>query len=159
MTDTNKTSGADVLELLTPSGGIIEPSMWEYFRTFARDNPTVDVSDDVFLMRQSTMVHCYGHTLRVMGDRPRIALLPADDLDEARTAVAALIAERDALAAEVKALREDAERYQWLRENAKPDDLWDDDVVLRFPGPDIDGFDSLDDIVDAARASAATGGA
>lgn len=100
MTENQNSDAAGVLAALTPSDGwVIEPSMWDYSRTVARENANIDVSDDVFLMRQSTMVHCYTHTLRCMDKRPRVALLDADDLDKARTTVTALIAERNALRA------------------------------------------------------------
>lgn len=61
-----------------------------------------------------------------------------------------LAAERDQLRAEVEALRKDAERYRYLREEC--DLQWDimyEYVELQIQC-DLDGFDSLDDVVDAS---------
>lgn len=60
--------------------------------------------------------------------------------------------ELDAARARIAELEKDAGRYRWLRENARPDDVWYEEVVLRFDGPDLDGFDNLDEIIDAAMA-------
>lgn len=55
----------------------------------------------------------------------------------------AVIAERDALRAQVEALRADAERYRWLR---RLDHFASADALL-----DMDGIDTLDAAIDAAR--------
>lgn len=46
--------------------------------------------------------------------------------------------------------REDAERFAWLRANCEIDSTYCDVVKLSFPC-EIDGFDTLDEAIDAAR--------
>lgn len=82
------------------------------------------------------------------------------ELEQARAAVAALIAERDELAAEVDELREDAERYRtlavidtydvdWVEFNFTSNGPWYGQPILS-----INRKPWLDEAVDALRAKA-----
>lgn len=173
MTDTNKTSGADVLAVPRE----------------CRNCGGTSLSWDVSNRNNSGVVEGRLRT----GDIDSICVLGCDDCSETlaviptRTAVAALIernaeleaqtpsalreklrsceealqaveAERDALAAEVKALREDAGR--WHEIAARYDaasGLQCANVLAAFGYPHDQPWFPLGHFVDAARASTATG--
>ncbi len=55
------------------------------------------------------------------------------------------------LRAEADSLRKDAKRYRWLRDNGDTAPIFDDTIGVTFLTPDgLDGFDVLDEAIDAA---------
>ena len=73
---------------------------------------------------------------------------PTDDPQQAADAITALLGERDALRAEVAALRQDAARYRWLRDIG--DENWAALVTRASKGPT-----QIDAAIDAALAAKA----
>ncbi|WP_429499492.1 hypothetical protein ACQUFY_21735 [Robbsia andropogonis] len=87
-----------------------------------------------------------GSTIQLqLAEKARAESSP-DALASEREANAILTAENERLAAQVEALKENAERYQWVRRTFIADDeIWPDDVAEANTG------EQLDVAIDAAR--------